>query len=79
MASLDKTLAKGLTLHRLGRLAEARACYEINALYLPGLASAADGFLDRGTALITQAVRINPRFAPALFNLCKSAVKPSAQ
>ena len=71
-------LQQGLAFHRQGDLAKARSCYETaiksnsrnsDALHLLGLVTASLGDIDRGISWVEKALRVQPVFPAAWFNL----------
>lgn len=69
---------KGLAFHRQGDLAKARSCYETaiqsnsrnsDALHLLGLVTASMGDIDRGISWVEKALRVQPVFPAAWYNL----------
>lgn len=73
-----KLLARGIELHQLGKWTEAASCFESvlrldqrnsDALHLLGVTMSAQGQTAQGIELIRKAVKIQPQFPAAFFNL----------
>jgi tetratricopeptide (TPR) repeat protein len=75
---------RGMALHRAGRLAEAKACYEnvlarapndFDALHLLGLVLVQSGQGGAGATLIRRALAVDPEFAEAHANLGQALMR----